>query len=224
MDVANKFLDTDQEVLIQSNETVNITSTFLRSLDKMAVHITNLSARPQKIFRKKNLALTIRNRSNSFTLVAKDENNLLDIQSGDVETTNEFFVAKLFVPQSLLTTANSTQVYSYIYRSGLFFSQPFYNESIQSIILAASVPERKISNLKDPVIITFKDLNANKTRKTRTSTCHFWLPEKNGIFDFLSFELIAFFIFIHIYIYIYIYIICYMSYIYIYIYMVLRSS
>lgn len=182
MDVANTFLDTDQEVLTQSNETVNITSSFLRSLDAMAVHITNQSARPQKIFRKKNVALTIQNRSNSFTLVAKDENNLLDMQNVDVEITTESFVAKLFVPQSLFTRANNTQIYSYIYRSALFFSQPFYNESIQSIVLAASVPERKISNLKDPIIITFKDMNGNKTRKTRTSTCHFWLPEENGNF------------------------------------------
>ena len=192
MDIANKFLDTDQEVFIHSNETVNITSSFLRSLDAMAVHITNQSARPEKIFKKKNLALTIQNRSNSFTLVAKDENNLLDMQRVDVETTNEFFVAKLFVPQSLLTRANNTQIYSYIYRSGLFFSQPFYNESIQSIVLAASVPERKISNLEDPVIITFKDMNANKTKKTRTSNCHFWLPGENGIFETLNYMCFSF--------------------------------
>ena len=85
------------------------------------------------------------------------------------------------MPQSLLTRVNSTQVYSYIYRSGLLFSQSIDNEPIQSIIMAVSIPERKISNLQEPVIISFQDQNANKAKNDKTSTCQFWMTNKNGI-------------------------------------------
>ena len=115
--------------MIKTNKRNNTSSKFLRSLDTIAVHIARHSRRKQKIFRKQNLALAIQNESNSFTFIAKDNSSLLDVQTTDGEATNQMSLGRLFVPKSLLTNANSTQVYSYIYRSGLLFSQ---NEPIQS--------------------------------------------------------------------------------------------
>ena len=181
MDVADRFLLTDQEVLEETNEDNDTSSTFLRNLDVLALYIASQSTRQEKVFRKQNIALAIQNRSSSFTLIAEDKNNLLDIQSADGEITNQSSLAKVFVPQSLLIKAGSNQVYSFVFRSGLLFSEPRENETVQSIVMSASVPERKIYNLSDPVVITFEDQNANKTIKNKISTCQFWVPEKKGI-------------------------------------------
>ena len=180
MDVADRFLLTDQEVLGKSDENNDTSATFLRNLDVLAVYLTNQPTN-QTVFRRQNIALAIRNKSNSFTFIAEDKNNLLDIQSADGEITGQSSLAKIFVPESLLIKAGSNQVYSFAFRSGLLFSEPLENETVQSIVMSASVPERKIYNLSDPVVITFQDQNANKTIKNKISTCQFWIPEKKGI-------------------------------------------
>ena len=180
MDVADRFLLTDQEVLEKSDENNDTSATFLRNLDVLAVYLANQSTN-QTVFRRQNIALAIRNKSNSFTFIAEDKNNLLDIQSADGEITSQSSLAKIFVPESLLIKAGSNQVYSFAFRSGLLFSEPLENETVQSIVMSASVPERKIYNLSDPVVITFQDQNANKTIKNKISTCQFWIPDKKGI-------------------------------------------
>ena len=180
MDVADRFLLTDQEVLGKSDENNDTSATFLRNLDVLAVYLTNQPTN-QTVFRRQNIALAIRNKSNSFTFIAEDKNNLLDIQSADGEITGQSSLAKIFVPESLLIKAGSNQVYSFAFRSGLLFSEPLENETVQSIVMSASVPERKIYNLSDPVVITFQDQNANKTIKNKISTCQFWIREKKGI-------------------------------------------
>ena len=180
MDVADRFLLTDQEVLEKSDENNDTSATFLRNLDVLAVYLTNQSTN-QPVFRRQNIALAIRNKSNSFTFIAEDKNNLLDIQSADGEITGQSSLAKIFVPESLLIKAGSNQVYSFAFRSGLLFSEPLENETVQSIVMSTSVPERKIYNLSDPVVITFQDQNANKTIKNKISTCQFWIREKKGI-------------------------------------------
>ena len=180
MDVADRFLLTDQEVLEKSDENNDTSATFLRNLDVLAVYLTNQSTN-QPVFRRQNIALAIRNKSNSFTFIAEDKNNLLDIQSADGEITGQSSLAKIFVPESLFIKAGSNQVYSFAFRSGLLFSEPLENETVQSIVMSASVPERKIYNLSDPVVITFQDQNANKTIKNKISTCQFWIREKKGI-------------------------------------------
>ena len=180
LDVTDKLLETSQQVVIKSNDKYNTSSTFLRILDAVALYIASNSTGQQKVFRKQNIALAIQNKSKSFTLVAKDESNLLDIQSVDGEVLNQTSAAKLFIPQSLLKKADRSQVYSYVYRSGLLFSQPFGNNTLHSIIISASVPGRKISNLVDPVVITFQNKNQFKPRKNQISTCQFWLPEEKG--------------------------------------------
>ena len=180
MDVADRFLLTDQEVLGKSDENNDTSATFLRNLDVLAVYLTNQPTN-QTVFRRQNIALAIRHKSNNFTFIAEDKNNLLDIQSADGEITSQSSLAKIFVPESLLIKAGSNQVYSFAFRSGLLFSEPLENETVQSIVMSASVPERKIYNLSDPVVITFQDQNANKTIKNKISTCQFWIPEKKGI-------------------------------------------
>ena len=180
MDVTDKLLETSQQVVVKSNDEYNTSSTFLRILDSVALYLMSHSTSQQKVFRKQNIALAIQNKSKSFTLVAKDESPLLDIQSVDGDVMNQTSVAKLFIPQSLLKKANRTQVYSYVYRSGLLFLQPFENKTLQSIIISASVPEKKISNLVDPVVVTFQNKNPLEPRKNLVSTCQFWVPEKKG--------------------------------------------
>ena len=180
MDVADRFLLTDQEVLGKSDENNDTSATFLRNLDVLAVYLTNQPTN-QTVFRRQNIALAIRNKSNSFTFIAEDKNNLLDIQSADGEITSQSSSAKIFVPQRLLIKAGSNQVYSFAFRSRLLFSEPLENETVQSIVMSTSVPERKIYNLSDPVVITFQDQNANKTIKNKISTCQFWIPDKKGI-------------------------------------------
>ena len=180
MDVADRFLLTDKEVLEKSDENNDTSATFLRNLDVLAVYLANQSTN-QTVFRRQNIALAIRNKSNSFTFIAEDKNNLLDIQSADGEITGQSSLAKIFVPESLLIKAGSNQVYSFAFRSGLLFSEPLENETVQSIVMSTSVPERKIYNLSDPVVITFQDQNANKTIKNKISTCQFWIPDKKGI-------------------------------------------
>ena len=179
--MANKYLVTDRELLNKTNEENNTSSKFLKSLDTVAVYVTKQSTKRQKVFRKQNMALAIQNKSTSFTFIAKAESSLLDIQTADGEATNQISSGRFFVPQSLLTRADSTQVYSYIYRSGVLFSQ---NEPIQSIVMAVSVPERNISNLQDPVVISFQDQNTNNAKNNKVSTCQFWELEKNGTEQF----------------------------------------
>ena len=180
MDVADRFLLTDKEVLEKSDENNDTSATFLRNLDVLAVYLANQSTN-QTVFRRQNIALAIRNKSNSLTFTAENKNNLLDIQSADGEITSQSSSAKIFVPQRLLIKAGSNQVYSFAFRSGLLFSEPLENETVQSIVMSTSVPERKIYNLSDPVVITFQDQNANKTIKIKISTCQFWVPDKKGI-------------------------------------------
>ena len=127
------------------NEESNSSSAFLRSLDTFGVYITSQSTRRQKFFRNRNITLAIHNRSNSFTFTVKDENSFLDIQTADGEVTSHISLATFFVPQSLLSRARNTKIYSYIYiyRSGLLFSLQIKIEPFQSIIMAVTVPEKK---------------------------------------------------------------------------------
>ena len=182
--MADKLLGTNQELSLKSNEKSSTSSTFLRSLDALAVYVTHQTTAQQKVFKKENIALAIQSNSNSFTFITKDENNLLDIETVNDEVANQGSLAQLFLPQSLLTKANSTFVHSYIYRSALLFSQPFENETVQSIILAASVPEKKISNLHNPVIIIFHDKKTNKVKKDKISTSQFLVSEINGTVEY----------------------------------------
>ena len=73
MDVANKLLGTNQELLTKSNEKSNTSATFLKSLDTIAVYVTRQSTKQQKVFKKENIALAIEKNSNSFTFIAKEE-------------------------------------------------------------------------------------------------------------------------------------------------------
>ena len=81
--MADKFLDTDQEVLEKSNKENKTSATLLGNLNEVAVYLTSQSTSTQSVFRKQNFALAIQNKSNSFTFIAKDENNLLDIRRVD---------------------------------------------------------------------------------------------------------------------------------------------
>ena len=110
--MADKYLVTDQKLLNKTNEENNTSSKFLRSLDTIAVYITEQSTRRQKVFSKKNMALAIPNKFNSFTFIAKDESSLLDIQTIDGETMNQtslgsFLCHYLFlevrIPKCILT-------------------------------------------------------------------------------------------------------------------------
>ena len=69
------------------------------------------------------------------------------------------------------------------------FSQSLRNERIHSIIMAASVPEKKLSNLHDPVVITFQEIDSNESRDNKFSTCQFWVPEKKGMCTVYSLSL-----------------------------------
>ena len=189
MDVASKLLGTYEDPLTKSNEKSNASSSFLRSLDIIAVNVAGQSTRQQKAFKKQNIALAIQNKSNSFTFIATEKNNLLGIQYVDHEVNqeNQVSLAQFFVPQSLLTRVNSTLVYSFIYRSALLFPQLFEKNAIRSIVMAVSVPEKKISKLRDPVVITFQDKNVNESMQNKFSTCQFWVPEENGTCEFSGF-------------------------------------
>ena len=63
----------------------------------------------------------------------KDKNNLLDIESFDGEITDPLSLAKDFVSESLLIQAGSNEVYVFVFKSGLLFSEPLTNETVQSI-------------------------------------------------------------------------------------------
>ena len=47
--------------------------------------------------------------------------------------------------------------------------------------MAVTVPDKKISNLQDPVVINFQDQNINEEGSEKISTCQFWVPVRNGI-------------------------------------------
>ena len=119
LDVADRFLLTDQEHLEKSNVANDTSATFLRNLDKLAIYLTSQSTVPEKVCGKQNIALTIQKKSNSFTLIVKDKNNKLDTESVDGEITDQLSLAKVFVSQSLLTKAGSNEVSSFVFRSGL---------------------------------------------------------------------------------------------------------
>ena len=55
--MANKFLDTDQEVLEKSNEENKTSATLLGNLNVVAVYLTSQSTSRQKVFRKQNICI-----------------------------------------------------------------------------------------------------------------------------------------------------------------------
>ena len=158
----------------------------LKNLDTMAVRLTNYPRLTQKKFKRRNLALTIENRTNSFTFIVKDNGQVLEIKTLDGEITNEVALAKLFVPQSLLSKANGAHIYSYAYRSGLLFLQDFESEAVKSIVMAATVPKQKLKNLTDPVVIILKDHSFDELKVENKSTCQFWLPRREGLLIVLN--------------------------------------
>lgn len=160
----------------------------LKNLDTVAVRLANQTRLIQKKFKRRNLALTIENRTNSFTFIAKDKGQVLEIETLDGEVTNPVSLAKLFVPQSLLLKANGAHIYSYAYRSGLLFLQDFESEAVQSIVMAATAPKQKLTNLADPVVIILKDQSVNELKVENKSTCQFWLPRKEGLLIVLNYS------------------------------------
>ena len=158
----------------------------LKNLDTMAVRLANHPRLAQKKFKRRNLALTIENRTNSFTFIVKDKGQVLEIETADGETTSQVSLAKLFVPRSLLSRAHDIHIYSYAYRSGLLFLQDFESEAVQSIVMAATVPKQKLRNLTDPVVIILKDQSFNGLKVGNKSTCQFWLPRREGLLIVLN--------------------------------------
>lgn len=101
LNVADKYLLTGQELVEKTNEENKISSKFLRSLDTVAVYTTRQLTRRQRVFRKQNVALAIRNKSNSFTFFAKDESILLNIQTADGEAKNPISMGRDFLCHNL---------------------------------------------------------------------------------------------------------------------------
>ena len=101
LNVADKYLLTGHELVEKTNEENKISSKFLRSLDTVAVYTTRQLTRRQRVFRKQNVALAIRNKSNSFTFFAKDESILLDIQTADGEAKNPISMGRDFLCHNL---------------------------------------------------------------------------------------------------------------------------
>ena len=186
LNAVDGVLGANSSVVIQSNVKDGSSSTVLRSLDTLAVFITFQPQRTRRSFSRPNVALVIENKTNSFTFLARDQNQSLEVVTREGKLTNQIALATLFVPGSLLAGANGVQVYSYVYRSGLLFLQDFDSQALQSVVIAASVPNRKIANLADPVVITLEKENNTAVNESEISTCQFWVPEQKGfIFLFL---------------------------------------
>ena len=147
MNAVDGVLGANSSVVIQSNVKDGSSSTVLRSLDTLAVFITLQPQRTRRSFSRPNVALAIENKTNSFTFIARDQNQSLEVVTREGKLANQIALATLFVPESLLARANDVQVYSYVYRSGLLFLQDFDSQALQSIVMAASVPNRKITAL-----------------------------------------------------------------------------
>ena len=116
----------------KSNADNDTSATFLRNLNKLAIYLTSQSPVGQKVFRKQNIALAILKKSNGFSLIAKDKDHLLDIESFDGEITDPLSLAKVFVSESLIQ-AGSNEVYVFVFISGLLFSESLTNETVQSV-------------------------------------------------------------------------------------------
>ena len=180
LNAVDGVLGANSSVVIQSNVKDGSSSTVLRSLDTLAVFMTFQPQRTRRSFSLPNVALVIENKTNSFTFLARDQNQSLEVVTREGKLTNQIALATLFVPGSLLARANGVQVYSYVYRSGLLFLQDFDSQALQSVVIAASVPNRKIANLADPVVITLEKENNTAVNESEISTCQFWVPEQKG--------------------------------------------
>ena len=124
----------------------------------------------QQVFRKQNIALANQNKSNSFTFIAKDKNNLLDIKSVDGEITNQPSLRKVFVLQLLLIKAGSKQVYSFVFWLELLFSEPFENETVQSIVLFL---RERYTTFQIHLLLRFKIKTQTKLIKTKSAPVSF---------------------------------------------------
>ena len=187
LNAVDGVLGANSSVVIQSNVKDGSSSTVLRSLDTLAVFITLQPQRTRRSFSRPNVALAIENKTNSFTFIARDQNQSLEVVTREGKLANQIALATLFVPESLLARANDVQVYSYVYRSGLLFLQDFDSQALQSIVMAASVPNRKITDLADPVVIALEKKNNIAANESQISTCQFWVPEQKGFILLFSF-------------------------------------
>uniref|UniRef100_A0A7M5XNR7 Uncharacterized protein n=1 Tax=Clytia hemisphaerica TaxID=252671 RepID=A0A7M5XNR7_9CNID len=172
-------LDTEEEILIESNEQMSTSSNILSQLDTLALN--QPATENATVIQRRNIGFGILRPDSTTPILIK---SLTDSNSNSTqfsitqtnETPDETVDASIILPAEVVGKATNRPIYSYLFKKPSFFLSKNGNLSIQSMVLSASVDDVTIRNLTDPVKLGFQTKKPNVTGLV--NTCKFYDMEK----------------------------------------------
>eukprot|EP00111_Clytia_hemisphaerica_P019681 TCONS_00058085-protein len=172
-------LDTDEEILIESNEQMSTSSNILSQLDTLALN--QPATENATVIQRRNIGFGILRPDSTTPILIK---SLTDSNSNSTqfsitqtnETPDETVDASIILPAEVVGKATNRPIYSYLFKKPSFFLSKNGNLFIQSMVLSASVGDVTIRNLTDPVKLGFQTKKPNVTGLV--NTCKFYDMEK----------------------------------------------
>ena len=175
------IMNTDDNILLQSNEQSNTSTNILTQLDTLA---TNQPATENaQIIQRPNIGFGIIKPSNSKPIVIKANTKPADggntgnssvefSMSQTDEKPDETEDASIVLSSEVVGKASSKPIYSFLFNKPSLFLSRNGNLSVQSVVLSASVGDVTIANLTDPVKLGFQTRKPNVTGLV--NTCKFY--------------------------------------------------
>lgn len=187
----NDILDIDVNEIIESQEEGGTSSELLDALEVLSEKAAEsaVDGKPIRI-EKRNIGISSRRIDNvdkDAWIFSKDTKSKLSVTISDSSSssTEKDYVAFIKLPRRILRSKDP--IVSFTYRNNALFlrseeasltSSGLKKKSrVSSVILSASIGNRTISNLKNPILLEFEKKD-NKTAIEKAS-CVFWKRGKN---------------------------------------------
>ena len=170
-------MNTEENIMIESNDKSDTSSNILIQLDKIAEKQTLQVTGDSVVISKKNVAFgAIKPFSDKPVTIFSSphpQNTVVNISSSTIDKSiTDTSTASIYLPQDVTQRANNDLIYTFAFKSGLLFltENSSVNTTLQSIVLSASVG-KNIANLSIPIELTF---TATKITEGYINVCKYW--------------------------------------------------
>jgi len=178
-------LNTETNILLDSDNELQTSSNILKQLDTLALNQpANSEART---ITKPNIGFGILKPDSDKAIVIKSPGNgspnftMTQMTDSDAETSSSD-ASIVLSPEVVGKSLNKT-IYSYLFRNPSLFLSRNGNISIQSAVISATVSDVTVTNLSDPVRLTFGSRKPNVTGLV--NTCKFFDVTKESKYGLL---------------------------------------
>lgn len=170
-------LNTDENILLESDEALKTSSIILTQLDELALN--QPATEEATIIQRPNIDFGILkpNSSRPVVIISQQTGKSNDSGYSISQTPNNpksgsTSDASITLPSEVVSKANNNSIYSYLFKRPSLFLSKNGNFSMQSVVLSASIANVKVEGLSEPVQLTFQSQKSNVTGLV--NTCKFY--------------------------------------------------